>query len=52
MKLEFYRRDVGVQTWTEVWSSGALEARCRRVDVEAWRHRPLKLWRRAVGVAT
>ena len=28
------------------------EARCRRVDVEAWRHGALEPWRRAVGMQT
>ena len=34
----------------EVWSSEALEARSRRVDVEVRRYAARKLWRRAVGV--
>src|SRR6266513_170803 len=45
----------------EVWSSGALEMRCRRVDVEVFASRALEpcyscseeeVWRRAAGVQT
>ena len=32
---ELGRRAVGVRD-VEVWSSGALEARCRRAGMEAW----------------
>jgi len=35
-----------------VRSAGAALQACRRVDVEAWRHGGMELWRRAAGVAT
>jgi len=62
--MELWSRDADKQTWRY----GALEARCKRVDVEAkkyggielcrrrnveaWRYGAPKLWRRDAGVQT
>ena len=36
----------------EIWSSGALEMRCRRIDAEMLRYGDLERWRHAAGVGT
>ena len=46
--MELWRLVVGVATWRY----GVTEARCRRVDVEAWSYEAPELWRSVAGVET
>jgi len=44
--MELWRHVAGVETWScrgrELWSSGVLEARCRRRDVEVLKYGALE----------